>query len=80
MKEVGLKQMHKPNSKQAKVDVVKEKRKKIKEQKPMKHCDSEPYSNSKLRERWIQCTNCKIWAHAECTDGIQNFESCVSEL
>ena len=27
----------------------------------------EPYSNSKSREKWIQCIACKDWAHEECT-------------
>jgi len=27
----------------------------------------EPYSNSKAREKWVQCVACKDWAHEECT-------------
>ncbi|KAH3736339.1 hypothetical protein DPMN_042902 [Dreissena polymorpha] len=27
----------------------------------------EPYSNSRSREKWIQCVACKYWAHEECT-------------
>lgn len=27
----------------------------------------EPYSNSKSREKWIQCVSCKGWAHEACT-------------
>ena len=26
------------------------------------------YSDSKLREKWIQCYQCKGWAHEECCD------------
>ncbi|CAG2204629.1 unnamed protein product [Mytilus edulis] len=33
----------------------------------------EPYSNSKSRESWIQCTSCKEWAHEECTKGDKIF-------
>ena len=27
----------------------------------------EPYSNSRPREKWIQCSECKGWAHIECS-------------
>ncbi|CAG9137628.1 unnamed protein product [Plutella xylostella] len=26
-----------------------------------------PYSESRSREKWIQCASCKLWAHEECT-------------
>jgi len=29
----------------------------------------EPFSNSRPREKWIQCTECKEWSHKECTAG-----------
>ena len=29
----------------------------------------EPYSNSKPREKWVQCLTCKEWAHEACTSG-----------
>ena len=31
----------------------------------------EPYSNSRPREKWIQCSTCRGWSHEEClgTDG-----------
>jgi hypothetical protein len=28
---------------------------------------TEPYSNSRPGENWVQCTECKGWAHTECT-------------
>ncbi|KAF5299192.1 hypothetical protein FQA39_LY02365 [Lamprigera yunnana] len=28
------------------------------------------YSESKPGEKWIQCTNCKLWTHEECTEGV----------
>ena len=28
---------------------------------------TEPFSNSKSKEKWIQCTRCKMWAHELCT-------------
>lgn len=27
------------------------------------------YSESRSREKWIQCITCKLWAHEECTEG-----------
>lgn len=27
------------------------------------------FSKSRPGEKWIQCTNCKLWAHEECTEG-----------
>lgn len=30
-------------------------------------CD-EPFSNSRPKEKWLQCTRCSRWAHEECTD------------
>lgn len=29
---------------------------------------SEPFSNSRSKETWLQCTSCFKWAHEECTD------------
>jgi len=29
----------------------------------------EPFSNSRPREKWIQCMECKEWSHKECTGG-----------
>jgi hypothetical protein len=42
---------------------------------------TEAYSNSKSRERWVQCISCEMWAHEACTDGsasfvCQNCDSC----
>lgn len=28
-----------------------------------------PYSESRPREKWIQCSDCRRWAHEECTEG-----------
>ncbi|GBP22161.1 hypothetical protein EVAR_10671_1 [Eumeta japonica] len=32
-----------------------------------------PYSTSKSREVWIQCQDCKLWAHEACTPGLPNY-------
>lgn len=37
----------------------------------------EPYANSKAKEKWVQCTKCKKWAHEDCTKGDVSFFVCV---
>lgn len=39
------------------------------------------YSESRPREKWIQCTVCKMWAHEECTKGSLTYvcHNCDSE-
>lgn len=36
----------------------------------------EPFSNSKSREKWIACVQCKNWAHVDCTPGISSVYIC----
>lgn len=40
-----------------------------------------PYSASKSREVWVQCQDCKFWAHEQCTPGLPNYicQNCDSE-
>ncbi|KAL0809235.1 hypothetical protein ABMA28_011454 [Loxostege sticticalis] len=40
-----------------------------------------PYSASKSREVWVQCQECKFWAHEACTPGLPNYicQNCDSE-
>ena len=33
----------------------------------------EPFSNSRAREKWIECSECEMWAHEDCTDKNQYF-------
>jgi len=45
----------------------------------------EPFSNSRSKEVWIQCTSCKMWAHELCTarDSLANMfyvcDNCESD-
>lgn len=41
----------------------------------------EAYSKSRSREKWIQCMDCKGWAHEECTDGNKLYicHNCMSD-
>ena len=34
---------------------------------------AEPFSNSRPNEQRIQCLECKLWAHKDCTDGSLQF-------
>ena len=42
----------------------------------------EPFVNSKSREMWVQCLQCKNWAHSDCTDESVYFvcPNCESDL
>ncbi|XP_026196656.1 uncharacterized protein LOC113169825 [Anabas testudineus] len=33
----------------------------------------EPFSNSRPREKWLQCIMCKQWAHKDCTPGLSVY-------
>lgn len=41
----------------------------------------EPYSASRPNETWVQCTECKMWAHEECTPQEANYvcHNCESD-
>ncbi|KAK3787941.1 hypothetical protein RRG08_008960 [Elysia crispata] len=32
-----------------------------------------PFSTSRRREVWLQCSECKSWGHTECTPGLPYF-------
>lgn len=44
-------------------------------------CCLEAYSNSKAKEKWVQCLECKSWAHEACTAGELSYvcHNCLSE-
>lgn len=39
------------------------------------------FSNSASKEKWIQCTECHMWAHEKCTDGDNHYvcHNCTSD-
>ncbi|CAK9814868.1 hypothetical protein ANTQUA_LOCUS8254 [Anthophora quadrimaculata] len=37
---------------------------------------TESYSTSKPNEKWVQCTECKDWAHEECIVKNLNYVCC----
>ncbi len=43
----------------------------------------EPFSNSRPREKWIQCSSCKRWSHEDCADvplnGLYTCYNCTSD-
>lgn len=42
---------------------------------------AEPYSNSRMGEKWIQCIGCKNWSHAECAPSGPSYicQNCDSD-
>lgn len=36
----------------------------------------EPFSNSKSREKWVQCMICNGWSHEACTPGMMDYYIC----
>lgn len=44
-------------------------------------CCLEPYSNSKSKEKWVECLECKAWAHEACTAGEVSYvcHNCMSD-
>ncbi|XP_039751300.1 uncharacterized protein LOC120627373 [Pararge aegeria] len=44
-------------------------------------CCFEPYSNSRAKEKWVQCLDCKNWAHEACTGGELSYvcHNCLSD-
>lgn len=39
-------------------------------------CCLEPFTNSKAKEKWIECVECKGWSHVACTAGELNYIFC----
>ncbi|CAH1961771.1 unnamed protein product [Acanthoscelides obtectus] len=44
-------------------------------------CCLEPFANSKSREKWVQCIDCKGWSHEACTGGelLYVCHNCLSD-
>lgn len=42
---------------------------------------TEPYSQSKPREKWVMCMQCKLWSHLACTEGSYPYvcHNCASD-
>lgn len=74
----------KPATKTKKIKVVKkQKENKESEEEEESYCICclEPYSNSRAKEKWVQCLECKNWAHDACTGGELSYvcHNCLSD-
>jgi len=91
-----IRKQSKNKSNKGKQKMPKSSNKNLKEQRPAAASDGEgsedesfciyccePYSNSRSREKWIQCTVCHMWAHLQCTDQTKNLyficQNCESD-
>lgn len=74
-----------PGSTTKKVKVVKKKRgnkdSDEEEDESFCICCMEPYSNSRSKEKWVQCLECQNWAHEACTGGELSYvcHNCLSD-
>ncbi|CAF4778747.1 unnamed protein product [Pieris macdunnoughi] len=81
--ETKTRKRSKPGTKTKKMKVVK----KVKgnedseEEESFCICCFEPYSNSRAKEKWVQCLECKNWAHEACTGGELSYvcHNCLSD-
>ncbi|CAH2013177.1 unnamed protein product, partial [Acanthoscelides obtectus] len=88
---MAKKQVNKPNfdetktRKRSKPDIKTKKNKVVKKQRGNEDseeeeesfclCCLEPYSNTRAKEKWVQCLECKNWAHEACTGGELSYVS-----
>ncbi|KAJ8729026.1 hypothetical protein PYW07_006722 [Mythimna separata] len=75
------KRSSKPNTKTKKTKVGKKQRRNEEEEECICLCCFEPYFNSKAKEKWVQCLECKNWAHEACTGGELSYvcHNCLSD-
>ncbi|XP_037295315.1 PHD finger protein ALFIN-LIKE 5-like [Manduca sexta] len=83
--ETKARKRSKPGSKTKKVKVVKKKRgnedSDEEEEESFCICCMEPYSNSRSKEKWVQCLECQNWAHEACTGRELSYvcHNCLSD-
>lgn len=83
--ETKARKRSKPGSTTKKVKVVKKKRgnedSDEEEDESFCICCMEPYSNSRSKEKWVQCLECQNWAHEACTGGELSYvcHNCLSD-
>lgn len=83
-KETKTTKRSKPGTKIKKVKVVKKQRgndDSAEEEESLCLCCLEPYSNSRAKEKWVQCLECSNWAHEACTSGELSYvcHNCFSD-